>query len=79
MPPLPSDWANTNGPSHCTGSFSQGTPEDADLHLSIAHALKTLGRRQEAIESYRTGGGLSAGLWRCVLESRQPQNLPLHG
>ncbi len=31
----------------------QGTSEDADLHLSIAHALKTLGRRDEAIESYR--------------------------
>ena len=31
----------------------QGTPEDADTHLSIAHALKTLGRRDEAIESYR--------------------------
>ncbi len=31
----------------------QGTPEDADLHLSIAHALKTLGRRDEAIDSYR--------------------------
>ena len=41
------------GRSHCTGSFSQGTSEDADLHLSIAHALKTLGRRDEAIESYR--------------------------
>jgi tetratricopeptide (TPR) repeat protein len=27
--------------------------EDADLHLSIAHAQKTLGLRQEAIESYR--------------------------
>jgi tetratricopeptide (TPR) repeat protein len=31
----------------------QGTPLDADLHLSIAHALKTLGRSEEAIESYR--------------------------
>ena len=31
----------------------QGTPEDAELHLSIAHALKTLGRTPEAIESYR--------------------------
>ncbi len=31
----------------------QGTPADADLHLSIAHALKTLGRRDEAIASYR--------------------------
>jgi tetratricopeptide (TPR) repeat protein len=29
------------------------TPGDADVHLSIAHALKTLGRREEAIESYR--------------------------
>lgn len=27
--------------------------ERADLHLSVAHALKTLGRRQEAIEEYR--------------------------
>ncbi|MFI4868376.1 MAG: sulfotransferase [Steroidobacterales bacterium] len=31
----------------------QATPADPDLHLSIAHALKTLGRRAEAIESYR--------------------------
>jgi tetratricopeptide (TPR) repeat protein len=30
------------------------TPEHADLHLSIAHALKTLGQRDEAIVSYRT-------------------------
>jgi tetratricopeptide (TPR) repeat protein len=28
-------------------------PQDADLHLSVAHALKTLGRREEAIASYR--------------------------
>jgi tetratricopeptide (TPR) repeat protein len=28
-------------------------PQDAELHLSIAHALKTLGRTQEAIDSYR--------------------------
>jgi tetratricopeptide (TPR) repeat protein len=31
----------------------QGTAADAELHLSIAHALKTLGRREEAIVSYR--------------------------
>ncbi len=31
----------------------QDTASDADLHLSIAHAQKTLGRRQEAIDSYR--------------------------
>ncbi len=30
-----------------------GTPQDADVHLSIAHAQKTLGRRQEAVDSYR--------------------------
>jgi len=29
------------------------TSEDPDLHLSLAHALKTMGRREEAIESYR--------------------------
>ncbi len=29
------------------------TPRAAELHLSIAHALKTLGRRDEAIRSYR--------------------------
>jgi tetratricopeptide (TPR) repeat protein len=34
-------------------SLLKGAPEDADLHLSIAHALKTLGRRDEAIASYR--------------------------
>lgn len=28
-------------------------PQDPSLHLSVAHALKTLGRSQEAIESYR--------------------------
>src|ERR1019366_2302106 len=30
------------------------TPQASDVHLSVAHALKTLGRRDEAIESYRT-------------------------
>jgi tetratricopeptide (TPR) repeat protein len=31
---------------------SPGDPEAADLHLWIAHALKTLGRQQEAIDEY---------------------------
>jgi tetratricopeptide (TPR) repeat protein len=31
----------------------QGTAADADTHLSIAHALKTLGSRDEAVTSYR--------------------------
>ena len=30
----------------------QGDPEAADLHLWIAHALKTLGKQQEAIDEY---------------------------
>jgi len=29
------------------------SPQDAELHLSIAHALKTLGQTQDAVESYR--------------------------
>jgi tetratricopeptide (TPR) repeat protein len=29
------------------------TPHAADLHLSIGHALKTLGKQAEAVESYR--------------------------
>ena len=35
-----------------------GTPADPDVHLSIAHALKTLGRSQEAIASYRKAAEL---------------------
>jgi tetratricopeptide (TPR) repeat protein len=38
-----------------------GTPADADLHLSIAHAQKTLGKRQEAIDSYRKAAALRPG------------------
>ena len=34
------------------------TPQAADLNLSVAHALKTLGRQQEAIESYRTAAAV---------------------
>src|SRR5213082_3685165 len=30
-----------------------GATQPADLHLSIAHSLKTLGRREEAIAEYR--------------------------
>ncbi|MEA3149679.1 MAG: hypothetical protein QOD56_618, partial [Gammaproteobacteria bacterium] len=29
------------------------TPKAADVHLSVAHSLKTLGRREEAIDAYR--------------------------
>lgn len=34
------------------------TPNDPELHLSIAHALKTLGQTQEAIESYRAAAAV---------------------
>jgi tetratricopeptide (TPR) repeat protein len=34
------------------------TPQAADLHLSIGHALKTLGRQQEAVDSYRRAAEL---------------------
>jgi tetratricopeptide (TPR) repeat protein len=37
------------------------TPGDADLHLSVAHALKTLGRPDEAIESYRRAAACRPG------------------
>ena len=60
-------------------SLLLGTPEDADVHLSIAHAQKTLGRRQEAIDSYRQAAACRPDFRRCLLESRQPQDLPLHG
>jgi tetratricopeptide (TPR) repeat protein len=36
----------------------QGDPEAADLHLWIAHALKTLGRQQEAIDEYYAAIGI---------------------
>jgi tetratricopeptide (TPR) repeat protein len=36
------------------------TPADPDLHLSLAHALKTLGRRDEAIDTYRRAAALRA-------------------
>jgi tetratricopeptide (TPR) repeat protein len=36
-------------------------PADADIHLSMAHALKTLGQRDEAIESYRRAAACRPG------------------
>ena len=36
------------------------TPNDPDLHLSLAHALKTLGRRDESIATYRQAAALRA-------------------
>ncbi len=39
----------------------RGTPADAEVHLSIAHAQKTLGQRDAAIESYRRAAGSRPG------------------
>jgi tetratricopeptide (TPR) repeat protein len=38
-----------------------GAQQPAELHLSIAHSLKTLGRREEAIEAYREAARARAG------------------
>jgi tetratricopeptide (TPR) repeat protein len=38
-----------------------GAVQPADLHLSIAHGLKTLGRRDEAIAEYRAAAAARAG------------------
>jgi tetratricopeptide (TPR) repeat protein len=37
----------------------QEAPMAADIHLSIGHGLKTLGRQQEAIEAYRAAAGVN--------------------
>ncbi|HWY93839.1 MAG TPA: sulfotransferase [Steroidobacteraceae bacterium] len=34
------------------------TPNEPELHLSLAHALKALGRKREAIESYRAAAAV---------------------
>src|SRR6267143_1079491 len=38
-----------------------GATQPADLHLSIAHSLKTLGRRAEAIAEYHTAAAARSG------------------
>jgi tetratricopeptide (TPR) repeat protein len=38
-----------------------GAAQPAELHLSIAHSLKTLGRREQAIAAYHTAAAARAG------------------
>ena len=38
-----------------------GSPNAAELHLSIAHSLKTLGRSTDAIDEYRAAAGERSG------------------
>ena len=54
-------------------------PRPAELHLSIAHSLKTLGQRDAAIAEYRQAASGARGLRRGLLEPREPQDLPLRG
>jgi tetratricopeptide (TPR) repeat protein len=37
------------------------TPQDPELHMSMGHVLKTLGRQEEAIQSYRAAAALRPG------------------
>ena len=37
------------------------TPQAADLHLSIAHVLKTQGQQRNAIDSYRAAARVQPG------------------
>ena len=59
---------------------ARGSPADAEVHLSIGHALKTLGQARggdrRPIARRRR---LPAGFRRRLLESCEPQDLPLHG
>lgn len=41
--------------------LSLETPENAEIHLSAGHAVKTLGRRSEAVECYRTAAAVRPG------------------
>ena len=75
--PRASDWATMRVRCSCTANCSQGAPQAADLHLSVAHVLKTQGKQQEAIEEYRSRRRMPAQLWRRVLEPRQSQDLSL--
>ena len=54
-------------------------PDDADMHLWMAHALKTVGPAGEAIDAYRMAASPAAELRRRLLEPRQPEALPFRG
>ena len=71
-------WAITKRRCACIGSSWPKRLRPHELHLSIAHALKTLG---QAAGGHRGVSGrcrVQPELRRCLLESRQPQDLSLH-
>jgi tetratricopeptide (TPR) repeat protein len=49
---------DTNGGVQRYRELLAETPQAPELHLSLAHALKTLGSREEAIEQYRAAATL---------------------
>ena len=53
-------------------------PDFSQTYLSRGHALKTVGRLEEGIDSYRQCLPGPTQLWGCLLEPRQPQNLPFY-
>ena len=53
-------------------------PEDPELHLSLGHALKTLGPARRCRARVRRGGAPPRELRRRLLEPRQPEDLPVH-
>ena len=58
--------------------LSVDAPRAPDLLLSIGHTLKTLGRYDEVCQCLSSDRRRPAWLWRRLLESRQPEDLPLH-
>ena len=78
MRPFARDSAITTRRCRCYREVLAETPNDPELHLSIAHALKTLGRTAEAIESYRAAAAGRPRYRRGLLEPCQLEDLPLH-
>jgi tetratricopeptide (TPR) repeat protein len=56
-------WVGLGGHERAVELYRQllpGAAQPADLHLSIAHSLKTLGKREEAIAEYRAAAATRA-------------------
>ena len=56
-------------------SLLGGAEQPADLHLLIAHSLKTLGHRDDAVDEYWGCSRRSAWIRGCLLEPCEPENL----
>ena len=72
-------WASTNAPSRSTGSCCRERRRMRTCTCRSRTRRRPSGAAEEAIESYRQAAALPAGLRRCLLEPREPQDLPLHG